>query len=411
MILIGIDWKDKGYTVRIIDEEGNDIAGDFEIEREEEGFSELIQKIREYSDDDSKVLIGIEKERDPLVEYLINLGFKVFLVCPNMIKSLRKRHSMSGQYTDELDSYVIADAVRTDRKRLTEIEPRNEKIREIEFLMRHRDKAVDDKRRLTSRLTAYIKEYFPAFLNFFDNIACPTALALLKAYPTYQDIKDLSKEEIRTFLGGHSYYSKNGLQRIHKAIERGQVKIDSIVIKERSRSALFIIEKIEILNREIKAYESNLEEVTEDDADAEIFSSIPGAGSTITPGLMVVFGKKRSRYESSGEINSLSGMVPLTKQSGKWETHLFRFGCNHYYRNILTHLAFCSITKSEWARDYYKRKRAEGKSHYHALRCLGRLWVKVAFALWKKRQKYDEDKHLAAVKRHSMRNRPIRKSA
>lgn len=411
MILIGIDWKDKGYTVRIIDEQGSDLSGYFEIEKDKEGFSELIQKIREYSNDDSEVLIGIEKERDPLVEYLINLGFNVFLVCPNMIKSLRKRHSISGQYTDELDSYVIADAVRTDRKRLTEIEPRNEKIREIEFLMRHRDKAVDDKRRLTSRLTAYIKEYFPAFLNFFDNITCPTALAFLKAYPTYGDIKKLSREEIRTFLGEHSYYSKSGLLRINKAIERGQVKVDSTVIRERSRSALFIIERIEMLNEEINAYESKLEEVTEKDKDAEVFSSIPGAGNTLTPGLMVVFGKKRSRYEAPGEINSLSGMVPLTKQSGNWKSHLFRFGCNHYYRDILTRLAFCSITKSEWARSYYNRKRGEGKSHYHALRCLGRLWVKVAFALWKKREKYDEDKHLAAVQRHRMGNIPTRKSA
>ena len=411
MNFIGIDWKDKGYTVRIIDEEGNELSGSFEIERKKTGFSGLIEKIRQYCDNDNEVLIGIEKERDPVVEYLLAFGYKVYLVCPNMIKSLRKRHSISGQYTDQLDSYVIADAVRTDRKRLTMIEPRSDKIRKIEFLMRHRNKAVDDKRRLTNRLTSYIKEYFPAFLDFFNDITCSTALSFLKAYPTYRNVKKLSKEEIRAFLREHNYYKESGVLRICKAIEEGQVKIDPIVIDERSRSALLLIRRIEMLNEEIDEYERELKEITEDDKDAKIFRSIPGAGDTLTPALMVVFGEKRSRYEDAEEINSLSGMVPLTKQSGNWETHLFRFGCNHFYRDILTSLAYSSLTKSEWARAYYDRKRVEGKSNYHALRCLGRLWTKVAFALWKKREKYVEDKHMAAIQRHRIRNKLARKLA
>jgi len=69
-------------------------------------------------------LFGIERETDPIVEYLLTLGYKVYLVCPNMMKSLRKRYSSTGKYNDEFDSYIIADTVRTDRNRLTQIEPR-----------------------------------------------------------------------------------------------------------------------------------------------------------------------------------------------------------------------------------------------------------------------------------------------
>jgi len=166
-----------------------------------------------------------------------------------------------------------------------------------------------------------------------------------------------------------------------------------------------------LLNEEIREYENDLEETTENDKDAEIFKSLPGSGDTLSPGLMVIFGKNRSRYENAEEINSLSGIVPFTKQSGNWESHLFRFGCNHFYRNIITRLAYCSLTKSEWARSYYNEKRTEGKSHYHSLRCLARIWIKVAFSLWEKREKYNEDKHMASVQRHKIRNRLARKSA
>jgi len=411
MKFIGLDWKDKGYTTRIINKEGTDLSGSFEVEKNREGFSEFIYKVRKYCDGDSNVLFGIERERDPIVEYLLTLGYKVYLVCPNMMKSLRKRYSSTGKYNDEFDSYIIADTVRTDRNRLTQIEPRDDKIRKIEFLLRHRDKTVDDKRRLTNRLTCYLKEYFPAFLDFFSDITCPTALSLLKVYPTYEDTKELSKEDIKAFLRKHHYHKESGALRICKAIKEGQVKIDTTVIQERSRSAILLIKRIELLNEEIKEYENDLKETTENDKDAEIFKSLPGSGDTLSPGLMVIFGKKRSRYENAEEINSLSGIVPFTKQSGNWETHLFRFGCNHFYRNIITRLAYCSLTKSEWARGYYNEKRAEGKSHYHALRCLARIWIKVAFSLWKKREKYSEDKHMAAVQMHNIRNRLARKSA
>jgi transposase len=411
MKFTGLDWKDKGYTTRIVNEEGTDLSGSFEVKKNREGFSEFIHKVRKYCGNDNDIIFGIERERDPIVEYLLALGYKVYLVCPNMMKSIRKRYSSSGKYNDDFDSYIIADTVRTDRNRLTQIKPRNDKIRKIEFLLRHRDKAVDDKRRLTNRLICYLKEYFPIFLDFLKDITCPTAFSFLKAYTTYDSAKKLNKEDIRDFLKKHYCHKEKGVLRIYKAIKKGQVKIDPTVIQERSKSIIYLIKRIEMLDEEIKGYENDLKGTTEGDKDAEIFKSLPGSGNTLGPGLMVVFGKNRNRYENAEEINSLSGIVPFTKQSGNWENHPFRFGCNHFYRNIITRLAYCSLTKSEWAKGYYNEKRAEGKSHYHALRCLGRIWIKIAFSLWKKEEKYNEDKHMAAVQRHRIRNRLARKSA
>jgi transposase len=411
MKFTGLDWKDKGYTTRIINKEGTDLSGSFEVEKNREGFSEFIHKVRKYCGNDNDIIFGIERERDPIVEYLLALDYKVYLVCPNMMKSLRKRYSSSGKYNDDFDSYIIADTVRTDRNKLKQIKPRDDKIRKIEFLLRHRDKAVDDKRRLTNRLRCYLKEYFPAFLDFFNDITRPTALSFLKVYPTYDDVKELNKEEIRVFLKKHYCHKESGVLRIYKAIKKGQIKIDSIVIQERGRSIIHLIKRIELLDKEIEEYESDLKETTEGDKDTEVFKSLPGSGETLGPGLMVIFGKNRSRYKNAEEINSLSGIVPFTKQSGNWESHLFRFGCNLFYRNIITLLAYSSLTKSEWAKSYYNEKRAEGKSHYHALRCLGRIWIKIAFSLWKKGEKYNEDKHMAAVQRHRIRNRLARKLA
>ena len=47
-------------------------------------------------------------------------------------------------------------------------------------------------------------------------------------------------------------------------------------------------------------------------------------------------------------------------------------------------------TRSEpWAKQYYLRKRAEGKSHTVAVRALGNVWVRILFAVWSKKVHYE----------------------
>lgn len=406
-----IDWKDKGYTVRIIDEQGKDLSGSFEVKKNQKEFETLLEKIRKHSSDYREVFIGIETERDAIVDYLLGLGFRLYLVSPNMMKSLRKRHTGSGKWSDNLDSYVIADAVRTDRGKLEVIKGKSEKIRRIEFLYRQMDAAGKDRNRLINRLTSFLKEYFPAFLDFFEDAGGSTALAFLQEYPTFEDVKGLSMEEIRSFLRSHHYYKESGVRKIWKAIRGTQVKIDPVVVEARSKAALSLAKRIQLIDEEVKIYQKELKEIIEGDQDGEVFESLPGAGEKTVPGLMIIFGEDRERYENAEGINALSGMIPVTKSSGNWEVHLFRFACNHFYRNIIIQWAYASLNESEWARAYYNKKRAEGKNHYHALRCLGRLWIKVAFALWKDRQKYNEDRHMAALQRHRVRNELVKRIA
>lgn len=411
MKFIGLDWKDKGYTVSIIDEEGNNLSVSFDIEKNPHGFSSLVEEINNYSSGYKDVLIGIEEAREPIVDYLLTLGYTVYLIPPNMIKSLRKRHSGSGSHSDETDSYVIADAVRTDRSRLEVIEKKDDKVKETELLYRQLKVLDKDKNRLLNRLQSFLKEYFPVFLDFFNDVGCSTALAFLKKYPTFEDVKKLSKEEIRNFLQDHNCYLDSVLNKIFRAINRKQMEINPVIIKTRKESIVYLANQLELINQEQRDYQRKLKGILGREMDAEIFKSLPAAGEKTVPGLFIIFGKDRDRYEKAEGINALSGMVPVTKSSGNWKDHFFRFGCNRLYRNIITLWANASLNESEWARSYYNKKRAEGKSHYHALRCLGRLWIKVAFALWKKREKYNEDKHMAAVQKHRIRNELARKSA
>ena len=42
-----------------------------------------------------------------------------------------------------------------------------------------------------------------------------------------------------------------------------------------------------------------------------------------------------------------------------------------------------------WAKEYYYRKRNDGKSHYVALRALANNWVRIVYAMWLTNEPYD----------------------
>jgi len=57
--------------------------------------------------------------------------------------------------------------------------------------------------------------------------------------------------------------------------------------------------------------------------------------------------------------------------------------------------AFCSISRSTWARAYYDRRRERGDGHNTALRKLAHQWIRIIVALIRTGQPYDEARYLA----------------
>jgi hypothetical protein len=56
-------------------------------------------------------------------------------------------------------------------------------------------------------------------------------------------------------------------------------------------------------------------------------------------------------------------------------------------------LADSSRLHNPWAKDIYLRARERGCDHPHAIRVLGRAWVRVIWRMWQDRVPYDPSKH------------------
>jgi transposase len=113
-----------------------------------------------------------------------------------------------------------------------------------------------------------------------------------------------------------------------------------------------------------------------------------------------MFGDDRARYPNSKILPAIAGTCPVTVQSGRSHSVRFRWACNHSYRQTAQQFAMSSTRQSVWAAGYFNRALTRGMSISHAYRCLANRWLHIIWALWQKREPYDEAYHMIQVARH-----------
>jgi transposase len=111
--------------------------------------------------------------------------------------------------------------------------------------------------------------------------------------------------------------------------------------------------------------------------DSTIFDSLPRAGKRLAPRLLAEWGEDRNRYADATSTQALAGTSPVPYESGNYAKVHQRYACIKPLRNALHQFAWQSTTQEPWAKDYYERKRHEGKSHSMATRALANVWARV----------------------------------
>ena len=74
----------------------------------------------------------------------------------------------------------------------------------------------------------------------------------------------------------------------------------------------------------------------------------------------------------------------------------FRYATNRRARQALHTWLDNSRRSSDWAAQRYAAARARGQRHPHALRTLGRAWLRIIWACWRTKTPYNPARHEAA---------------
>jgi transposase len=128
-------------------------------------------------------------------------------------------------------------------------------------------------------------------------------------------------------------------------------------------------------------------------ADAHVFTSLPRAGTVRAARLLAEIGDARGRFPTPEALASLAGVAASTRQSGRAHVVGFRWAVDRQLRDALVEWAGDSRLSNPWAADLYKRARARGHDHPHAVRVLARDWVYAIWRCWQDHTAYDPTRH------------------
>jgi transposase len=258
--------------------------------------------------------------------------------------------------------------------------------------------------RLVNQLTACLKAYYPAALQLFTKLQQRSTLLFLQTYPTPQAAQQATVAQIEaTLRKGHHTHPKTVAPKIYEVLHQPHLVADEVTIRTKARLMRALVAQLLPRLPQIAAYDKEISELFLTHADSQIFASLPGAGKRLAPRLLAEWGDDRHRYADANSIQALAGTSPVPFESGTYAKVHQRLACLKPLRNALQQFARLSTQQEGWAKDYYDRKRTQGKSHSMAVRALANIWVRIIFAMWVKQEPYERTTFVAAQRRHALR--------
>lgn len=399
---VGLDWADERHQISLqaLGERGSE---SFTVEQKPEALHAWVAELRARFPQ-GKIALALEQSRGAVIAALMNYDFiLLYPIQPKTLARYREAFISSGAKSDAGDADLLLELVRAHRDRLRAWQPDDALTRQLRLLVEHRRRTVAERTRLTNRLKALLKTYFPQALEWAGDLRHPAAGEFLRAWPSLPVLQQAPRSELERYYREHRRLSGPERDQLLGQIQQAQpLTRDQAWVEASALMAQTLAEQLQAVIGGIARLDEQIEKLFAQHPDHDLFNSLPGAGDALAPRLAVAFGSDRNRYDSPGELQKFSGVAPVTESSGKSEWVHWRLACPKFLRQTFHEFAATSCKKSLWARAYYEQQRKCGAEHHAAVRSLAYKWIRVLYRCWKDRTPYDEQLYLKSLqRRHS----------
>ena len=385
----GIDIGSEHHHVIIIGDEER-ILYDQKVSHKFSEFHRAVKEFREIEErEEGKISFAIEGKNGygaPFDRILIDNGFTLYNV--DNLKLKRFRDVFGAEWrNDQRDAKMLAKMLRLrdyldvkDEKAFIRVEKVSEVNERLKILSRHQQTLIDEKVRVQNRLRKRLLEVCPDILEVGD-VDSKKTLRLLAKYPDFSSYKRLTMRALlKIEMIGEKQASLmfESLRNIKYVEELADIY--RTIILSYSRRILELKEEIEILDKE-------LEEIGKRSFGVKRLKTISGVGTKLSSRLIGEIGDT-NRFKTESQIAVYCGVACVDNISGKQKMTKVVYKANKICKATMIEIAGCTIRYVSESRAYYAKKRAEGKDHNHALRCLARQLIKVIFKMLKEDRDY-----------------------
>ncbi|MBK5482544.1 IS110 family transposase [Peribacillus sp. TH16] len=200
-LVVGVDIAQHVHVARAVNYRGIVIGKPLSFENNEEGFTRLLNWIKElkHMKNLDTTIVGME----PTGHYWINLSkwlvkqnIDVVTVNPYHVKRNKENRDNTQSKSDKKDALVIADMVKNGYYAF--VRSTSESFEKLRVLMANRDVIVKRLVSSINQINRWVDVVFPELRQVFKDVSCKGAIATLRLFPTPAEICSLQPQDIVT---------------------------------------------------------------------------------------------------------------------------------------------------------------------------------------------------------------------
>lgn len=406
---IGLDWADRKHDLCLQAGEDTRKRERFVLEHTPKAIHAWAEQIRQRFAG-GKVAVCLELAKGPIVSALLEHDiFVIFLVQPSLLAKYRTAFTPSHAKDDPTDAEFALELMLRYPDRVQRVKQESPAMSMLRQLVEIRRGLVDDRVRVTNRITANLKAYFPQVLGLFREKDTGVFADFLERWPTLEAAKKARRSSLENFFREHNVRYQSTIDKRIEALKDEQpLTTDQSAIVPAKLLVEVSLPMLRAVCSAIDRLEEEIGRCCAKMTDYKLFAALPGAGPALAPRLLVAFGEQRERFPNAAAFQEYAGVAPVTERSGNKSWVHWRYSCSTFLRQTFVEWVAQTITRSFWAKAFYEAYRARGGAHQSALRALAFKWIRILYRCWVESKPYDESKYLMALQK---RQAPLLKHA
>ncbi|MGH7583972.1 MAG: IS110 family transposase [Gemmatimonadales bacterium] len=400
---VGVDWAVASHQVCVLDAQGT-LRGEYTVAHTLEALTAWVARLRQLTEGAlPQVAVAIEVPRGAVVEFLLEQGASVFTLNPKQVDRFRDRYTVAGAKDDRRDARVLASALRTDRPAFRPVAVDDPRIIQLRELSRMDDDLAAEQNRLLNRLREQVYRMAAPWLVLSPSAGDPWFWALLERVPSPAAAARSKRRVIDAILRSHRI-RRVTTEEVLAVLHTPVIATAPGTVAAATRHIAALLPRLRLVHdqrrgcaKEIDALLASLadgdppsaaDSAANRPSDGAIVQSMPGIGRMVAATLWSEAATLLRLRHYAG-LRALSGLAPVTRQSGGRRAVGMRHACNAHLREACYHWARTSTVFEPGSKHYYATLRARGHSHGRALRSVADRLLRMLMAMLRTHTLFD----------------------
>jgi hypothetical protein len=217
----------------------------------------------------------MEQKRGPLLYALCQYdNLVLFPINPRTVANYRKAFQPSRAKSDPVDARLLVELMQKHPEKLERWVAGCPQTRALRQWVESRRMLVGEKVRLTNRITASLKSYFPQVLDWFEDKDTLVFCEFIEQFPSVDSAQAASPQKLTQFFHAHKVIRKSAIvRRLQQIQEAGPplTRDESIVLPAQALTRT-LIALLKVVLHQLTEFNAQIADLFETLPDAPLFA-------------------------------------------------------------------------------------------------------------------------------------------